>query len=65
MISLLIAALLVVLGFSTSSAWGHASTDATSFTDWHWRPEVIIVVIFLSTAYVPLCPAWKRLIGIE
>jgi cytochrome c oxidase assembly factor CtaG len=40
------------------SAWAHASTDATSFTDWHWRPDVIIVLTFLSTAYVI---GWRRL----
>ena len=53
----LIAIVLVLLEFSVGSAWAHVSTD-TSFTDWHWRPDVIIVVTFLSTAYVI---GWRRL----
>jgi putative membrane protein len=56
--SLIVIALLVFLGFPVDSAWAHPSTDATSFTDWHWRPDVIIVVTFLSTAYVI---GWRRL----
>ena len=58
MISLQIAVLLVVLGFSTGSAWAHVSTDTLSFTDWHWRPDVVIVVTLLSTAYLT---GWRRL----
>jgi putative membrane protein len=56
--SLIVIALLVFLGFSVDSAWVHASTDATSFTDWHWRPDVIIVVTLLATIYVI---GWRRL----
>jgi hypothetical protein len=44
MVSLLIAALLVVLGFSTGSVWAHVTTDTPSFTELHWRPDVVIVV---------------------
>ena len=58
MVSLLIAALLVVLGFSTGSVWAHVTTDTPSFTEWHWRPDVVIVVTLLSTAYVA---GWRRL----
>jgi cytochrome c oxidase assembly factor CtaG len=58
MTSLIVIALLVFLVFPVDSAWAHASTDATSFTDWHWRPDVIIVLTFLSTAYVI---GWRRL----
>ncbi len=55
---LIVIALFVFLGFPVNSAWAHVSTDATSFTDWHWRPDVVIVVTFLSTAYVT---GWRRL----
>ena len=58
MVSLLIAALLVVLGFSTGSVWAHVTTDTPSFTEWHCRPDVVIVVTLLSTAYVA---GWRRL----
>ena len=58
MVSLLIAALLVVLGFFTGSVWAHVTTDTPSFTEWHWRPDVVIVVTLLSTAYVA---GWRRL----
>lgn len=56
----LIAILLVILGFSTDYAWAHVLTDASSFsfTEWHWRPDVVIVVTFLSTTYVV---GWRRL----
>ncbi|MFQ5851021.1 MAG: cytochrome c oxidase assembly protein, partial [Candidatus Binatia bacterium] len=53
-----IAILLFVPGFSTESAWAYVSTDAPSFTDWHWRPDVAIVAAFLSTVYVM---GWRRL----
>ncbi len=33
MVSLLIAALRVVLGFSTGSVWAHVTTDTPSFTE--------------------------------
>jgi|SRR5882724_6841139 len=58
MVSLFIAALLVVLGFSTGSVWAHVTTDTPSFTEWHWRPDVVIAVTLLSTAYVA---GWRRL----
>ena len=58
MVSLLIAALLVVLGFFTGSVWAHVTTDTPSFTEWHCRPDVVIVVTLLSTAYVA---GWRRL----
>ena len=57
MTSLIVVALLV-LGFLVGSAWAHVSTDASSVTDWHWRPDVIIVVTFLSSGYVI---GWQRL----
>lgn len=58
MASVIVIALLVFLGLPVDSSWAHVSTDATFFTDWHWRPDVIIVVTFLSTAYVI---GWRRL----
>jgi cytochrome c oxidase assembly factor CtaG len=58
MTSLMVIALLVFLGFPVVSVWAHVSTDAASFTDWHWRPDVIIVVTFLGSVYVI---GWRRL----
>ena len=53
----LIAIVLVLLEFSVGSAWAHVSTD-TSFTDWHWRPDVVTVLTFLGAVYVI---GWRRL----
>ena len=58
MISFLFALLLVLLGFTTNSAWAHVSTDTLSFTRWNWRPDVIGVVAFLGATYVI---GWRRL----
>lgn len=58
MTALIVIALLIFLEFPVNSALAHVSTDAPSWTDWHWRPDVIIVVTFLSTAYVI---GWQRL----
>jgi hypothetical protein len=57
MASLFIAALLIVLGFSRGAAWAHVSTDTPSFTEWHWRSDVVIVATLFSAAYVAGCAA--------
>ncbi|MGH7771718.1 MAG: cytochrome c oxidase assembly protein [Candidatus Binatia bacterium] len=56
-VSALIAILLGLLGFSVDPAWAHLSTDA-SFTDWHWRPDVLLVTVFFGTIYTV---GWKLL----
>jgi cytochrome c oxidase assembly factor CtaG len=52
MTSPIIIALLVFVGFPVDSAWAHVSADTPSFTDWHWRSDVIIVITLFSATYV-------------
>lgn len=48
----------VLLWFSAPPAVAHVPGHTVSFTDWHWRPEILFPLIFFGTVYVR---GWLRL----
>ena len=55
MIALLV---FVVSWFWVGCVYAHAPTDSSLFTDWHWRLDVLLVLLFLGATYVH---GWLRL----
>jgi putative membrane protein len=44
--------------FSAPPVLAHVSSDNVSFTDWNWRPDVLLVVTFFGAVYIR---GWLRL----
>ncbi len=55
MIALLV---FVVSWFWVGCVYAHTPTDSSLFTDWHWRLDVLLVLLFLGATYVH---GWLRL----
>src|SRR5918992_5993682 len=47
-----------LLCLSAPPVLAHVPTDTVSFTDWNWRPDVLVFVIFFGAVYIR---GWLRL----
>lgn len=59
MATLIALSILPLLVRPTGTLWAHPlPSDGAALTDWHWRPDVLLVIVFLGTIYTD---GWMRL----
>ena len=58
MASFVVLSLLSLLAGLASPLWAHTSCDGIARAEWHWRPDVLLVVVSFGTIYTH---GWLRL----